>query len=505
MSINFFEALHQIATEKGISRETIEEIVQSAMLSAYKKQYGPSRDVDVEFDRDTNTIKLISRKMVVNNPRNRAEEIAFAEAKKNNPEVKLGDEIYVEENPLQSFGRIAAQTAKQVIMQKIKEAEKNIIYEEFKDREGDLINGYLQRRTREAMYVDLGRTEGILPYREQSSLEHFKIGERIKALVLSVQKNTKGPSVILSRGHTRFVERLFEMEIPEVYDGIVEIASIVREAGMRTKVAVTSDRDDIDSVGACVGMKGIRIQSIVRELEGEKIDVVEYSPEKKTMASNALTPARVKEVIETLDGGVIAVVENDQYRLAIGKNGHNARLASRLCGFDIDIKTEEQYREFLSSSESRAMVEQLFSTAPEDETSLDELPGFDARIIKLLEAGGIFSVEDLVETSLEDLKKLDGIGDKTAEKIMGILEEYVDFEEEDYEDEGEEEESEEVEVAEEEPGEIEETEEAEEGEEEAEDAGEETVAEADIEEPEEDEIKESEESEESEEEEENKE
>jgi len=503
MSINFFEALHQIAAEKGISKDEIEEIVQSAMLSAYKKQYGPSRDVDVEFDRDTNTIKLISKKMVVNNPMNRAEEIAFTEAKKTNPEVKLGDDIYVEENPLQSFGRIAAQTAKQVIMQKIKEAEKNIIYEEFKDREGDLINGYLQRRTREAMYVDLGRTEGILPYREQSQLEHFKIGERIKALVLSVQKNTKGPSVILSRAHTRFVERLFEMEIPEVYDDIVEIEAIVREAGMRTKVAVTSDRDDIDSVGACVGMKGIRIQSIVRELEGEKIDVVEYSPERKTMAANALTPARVKEIVETVGGGVIAVVENDQYRLAIGKNGHNARLASRLCGFDIDIKTEEQYREFLSSSESRAMVEQLFSSTPEDETSLDELPGFDARVIKLLEAGGIFSVEDLVETSLEDLKKLDGIGDKTAEKIMGILEEYVDFEEdeeyEEEEDEDEETDSEEVveEAEAEETDEADESDEAEEAEETGEpeegtpDVADETETDtADAEESENDEIKE---------------
>jgi len=490
MSINFFEALHQIAAEKGISKDEIEEIVQSAMLSAYKKQYGLSRDVDVEFDRDTNTIKLISKKMVVKNPMNRAEEIAFADAKKINSNVKLGDDIYVEENPLQSFGRIAAQTAKQVIMQKIKEAEKNIIYDEFKDREGELINGYLQRRTREAMYIDLGRTEGILPYREQSQLEHFKIGERIKALVLSVQKNTKGPSVILSRAHTRFVERLFEMEIPEVYDDIVEIEAIVREAGMRTKVAVTSDRDDIDSVGACVGMKGIRIQSIVRELEGEKIDVVEYSPEKKTMAANALTPARVKEIVETVGGGVIAVVENDQYRLAIGKNGHNARLASRLCGFDIDIKTEEQYREFLSSSESRSMVEQLFSTSAEDETSLEELPGFDARVIKLLENGGIFSVEDLVETSLEDLKKLDGIGEKTAEKIMGILEEYVDFDEdEEYEDEevDSEEDAEEAEEAEE----VEEAEETDESEEKTPDVPDETDTDtAVVEESEDDEIKE---------------
>ncbi len=430
MSSNFFEALHQIATEKGIGREIIEEIVESAMVSAYKKQYGTTSNVKVVFERDKNNVKVVSRKMVVNTPRNRAEEVSYNEAKAIRSDVALGDDIDVEENPLESFGRIAAQTAKQVIIQKIKEAEKNIIYNEYKDKEGDLINGYLQRKTRDAIFVDLGRTEGILPSREQSPLEHFKTGERIKALVLAVQKNTKGPSIVLSRVNPKFIHKLFEMEIPEVYDGVVKIMTIVREPGLRTKVAVSSERDDIDSVGACVGMKGIRIQSIVRELEGEKIDVVQYDSEKKVMAANSLTPAQVKEVIETRNGGVIAVVEKEQYKLAIGKAGHNARLATRLCGFDIDIKTEEQYREFLSSSESRAMVEQLFSQRNEDETPLDELPGLDQRTIKLLEAGGLFSVEDLVETSYEDLMKIDGIGEKTAKKIMDILAESVDFEEE---------------------------------------------------------------------------
>jgi N utilization substance protein A len=436
MSSNFFEALHQIATDKGITRETIEEIVESAMISAYKKQYGSNTNAKVVFDRDRNTVKIVSRKMVVNSPRNRAEEVFIGEAREFNPNVRLGDEIDVEENPLESFGRIAAQTAKQVIIQKIKEAEKTIIYNEFKDKEGDLINGYLQRRTKDAIFVDLGKTEGILPAKEQSPLEHFKTGDRIKALVLAVQKNTKGPAVVLSRANAKFIHKLFEMEIPEVYDGIVRIVNIVREPGLRTKVAVTSERDDIDSVGACVGMKGIRIQSIVRELEGEKIDVVEWVSDKKIMAANALTPSKVKEVIETRSGGVIAVVEKDQYKLAIGKIGHNARLATKLCEFDIDIKTEDQYREFLSSSESRALVEQLFAQRDVEETQLEELSGLDARTIKLLEAGGIFSVEDLVETSFEDLMKIDGIGEKTAKKIMDILAESVDFEEEDLEEEG---------------------------------------------------------------------
>ena len=217
------------------------------------------------------------------------------------------------------------------------------------------------------------------------------------------------------------------MEIPEIYDGVVRIVKVVREPGMRTKVAVTSERDDVDSVGACVGMKGIRIQSIVRELEGEKIDVVEWFEDRKIMAANSLTPAKVHEIVEKSDGGVIAVIDNDQKHLALGKAGHNVRLASRLCGFDIDIKTEDQYREFLSSSESRAIVEQLFSKISEDETPLSELPGLEPRTIKLLENGGVFSVEDLVEKSLEDLMAIDGIGEKTAKKIIEIIEESVDF------------------------------------------------------------------------------
>ena len=432
MSNNFFEALHQIATDKGIPRESIELIVESAMLSAFKKQYGMIENVKVVFDRDKNSVKIVSKKMVVNNARNRAEEISYKDAVKIAPAAALGDDIEVEENPLESFGRIAAQTAKQVIIQKIKEAEKNIIYDEFSDKEGDLINGFLQRKTRDAIYIDLGRTEGILPAREQSPLEHYKNGDRVKALILSVQKNSKGPSIILSRTHPKFIQKLFEMEIPEIYDGVVKIVNIMREPGMRTKVAVMSERDDVDSVGACVGMKGIRIQSIVRELEGEKIDVVEYFEDKKIMAANSLTPARVIEIVEKSDGGVIAVVDNDQKHLALGRAGHNVRLASKLCGFDIDIKTEDQYREFLSSSESRAIVEQLFSRANENETQLSELPGLEPRTIKLLENGGIFSVEDLVEKSLEELMAIDGIGEKTAKKILEIIKESVDFE--DYEE-----------------------------------------------------------------------
>lgn len=440
MSNNFFEALHQIAADKGISRDEIESIVESAMLSAYKKQYGSADNVSVVFNRDNNSVMLVSKKMVVNKPINLAEEIAQKDVAVSYPDARPGDMIKIEENPLESFGRIAAQTAKQVIIQKIKESEKNIVYNDFKDKEGELINGYLQRKSRDVMYVDLGKTEGILPMREQSPLEHYKPGDRIKALILKVDKSSKSPGIILTRANPKFIEKLFEMEIPEIYDGVVHIVKIVREPGLRTKVAVTSDRDDVDSVGACVGMRGIRIQSIVRELEGEKIDVIEWSDDKKVMAANALVPAKAKEIIEKADGGVLVVVENDHYSFAVGKSGHNVRLASRLCGFDIDIKSEEQYREFLNSGESRAMLEHLFSNTNDDETALEELQDIDARTRALLEASGIFSVEDLVEKSFEELMKIDGIGEKTARKILDVIAEAVDFE---YDDDDEDDENDE--------------------------------------------------------------
>ncbi len=434
MKNNFFEALHQLATDRGIPREEVEEILESAILSGYKKEYGAVGNAQVIFDRENNLVSIVSDKLVVKNPRNEAQEISIEKALKIQDDIEIGDELRIEENPWDTFGRIATQTAKQVIIQKIKEAEKNIIFAEYSEKEGELINGYLQRgRSRENMFVDLGKTEGILLVREQSPIEHYKTGDRIKALILEVKKGTRGCEVILSRAHPKFIEKLFEMEIPEIYDGIVSIVNVVREPGLRTKVAVSSDRDDVDSVGACVGMKGVRIQSIVRELEGEKIDIIEFSDDRKIMAQNALTPAKIKEVVETSQGGVIAVVDSEQYRYAVGKSGHNVRLASRICGFDIDIKTEESYQEFLESSDSRALVEQLFSTET-DETPLEELPDLEPRVISMLEKGGVFSVEDLVELDFDDLVKIEGIGDKTAQKILEILADAVEFEDEDLEE-----------------------------------------------------------------------
>lgn len=433
-SVNVFEALHQIATEKGISRDQLEEIVEAAIYSAYRKQFGNNDTLRVVFDRDKNSIQIITEKMVVQKApvteQDKAEQVTYDEAVKIYPDVDYGDEVDIQEDPFSIFGMIATQTAKQVIIQRIKEAEKDIIFNNFKEKEGELINGFMQRRSRDTIFVDIGQggVEGILPKREQSPREHYKQGDRIKALVYKVENKPKGPNIILSRVQPLFVERLFEMEIPEVYDGIVKIEKIVREAGMRTKVAVFSNDRDVDSVGACVGMKGTRIQSIVRELEGEKIDIIEYSDDPRVMAQNALTPAQIKDVVKTTEGTYIAVVEEDQYHAAVGKIGHNVRLASQLCGFEVIVKREEEYREMLGSEDSKLMLDQLFSEIPEDETPLDAL-GLEERDIDLLEKGGIFSVEDLVEKSVDDLKKIDGIGDKTAEKIFEIVEEMVDFDE----------------------------------------------------------------------------
>ncbi len=438
---NIFEALHQIAAEKGISRERIEEIIENSILCAYRKQFGTTNNIKVVFNRDNNAITIESYKLVVKYPVNDGEEISFMQAVKINPKVSIGDSIVVQDDPFKVFNRIATQTAKQVIFQKIKEAEKNIIFDEFKKREGELINGFMQRRYNNVIYVDIGHSgvEGIFPRSEQSPIEFYKTGDRIKALIYRVENNTRGPRITLSRVQPEFVKKLFEMEIPEVYDEVVEIKQIEREAGLRTKVVVFSPDRDIDPVGACVGMKGSRIQAIVRELEGEKIDIIQYSSDKKELVSNALTPATVNEVVITRSGEVIAVIDNDQLKLAYGRDGHNVRLASRICGFNITVKTEEEYKDMLGSSEGAQFVtSQLFSAVEDDETPLNAI-GIDEKFVALLEKGGIFSVEELLEKvgdkEYKGLMDIEGIGEKSAKKIWEIVLKNVDFEDVEYEDE----------------------------------------------------------------------
>ncbi|KXG76927.1 hypothetical protein AN618_14100 [Fervidicola ferrireducens] len=339
MNIEFIEALDQIEKEKGISKEILLEAIEAALVSAYKKNYGTAQNVKINIDRATGEVKVFSQKTVKEEVKDPLLEISLVEAKKINPLVKIGDIISIEVTP-QKFGRIAAQTAKQVVMQRIKEAERNIIYEEFAGRETDLVTGTIQRFDKKNVIIDLGKTEVILPPNEQIPTETYTPGDRIKVYILEVRKTTKGPVIVVSRSHPGLVKRLFELEVPEIYEGIVEIKSIAREAGSRTKVAVHSRDENVDPVGACVGPKGARVQAVVEELKGEKIDIIKWSKNAAEYISNALSPAKVLSVEVEEDSKIARVlVPEHQLSLAIGKEGQNARLAAKLTGWKIDIKS----------------------------------------------------------------------------------------------------------------------------------------------------------------------
>lgn len=339
MNIEFIEALDQIEKEKGISKEILLEAIEAALVSAYKKNYGTAQNVKVNIDRATGEVKVFSQKTVKEEVKDPLLEINLVEAKKVNPLAKIGDIISIEVTP-QKFGRIAAQTAKQVVMQRIKEAERNIIYEEFAGRETDLVTGTVQRHDKKNVIIDLGKTEVILPPNEQVPTETYNQGDRIKVYILEVRKTTKGPVIVVSRSHPGLVKRLFELEVPEIYEGIVEIKSIAREAGSRKKVAVHSRDENVDPVGACVGPKGARVQAVVEELKGEKIDIIKWSKNAAEFISNALSPAKVLSVeVEEENKIARVLVPENQLSLAIGKEGQNARLAAKLTGWKIDIKS----------------------------------------------------------------------------------------------------------------------------------------------------------------------
>ncbi|WP_422445737.1 transcription termination factor NusA [Thermoanaerobacterium sp. DL9XJH110] len=341
MNIEFIEAIEQIEKEKGISKEILLEALEASLISAYKKNYGSAQNVSVNIDRDTGEVKVFSKKIVTNEVKDSLLEIDINDALAINPTAKIGDVISIEVTP-KKFGRIAAQTAKQVVMQRIREAERNIIFEEFSGRETDIVTGVIQRFDKKNVIIDLGRVEVILPPNEQIPTETYTPGNRIKVYILEVKKTTKGPQITVSRSHPGLVKRLFELEVPEIYEGIVEIKGIAREAGSRTKISVYSKDENVDPVGACVGPKGARVQSIVEELKGEKIDIIKWDKNISAYISNALSPARVLsvEVEENTKIARVLVAEN-QLSLAIGKEGQNARLAAKLTGWKIDIKSSD--------------------------------------------------------------------------------------------------------------------------------------------------------------------
>jgi N utilization substance protein A len=342
MNMEFIEAIHELEKEKGISAEILFEAIEAALISAYKKNFSSLQNARVQIDRLSGEIKVYTRKNVVEDLEDSRTQISLEEAKKINPNYSLDDVVEFEVTP-REFGRIAAQTAKQVVVQRIREAERGLIYDEYINREGDIVTGIVQRYEQRNVIVDLGKVEAVLPSSEQILGENYQPFERIKTFVVEVKKTTKGPQIILSRTHPGLIKRLFELEVPEIHDGIVEIKAVAREAGARSKIAVYSRDKNVDPVGACVGPKGSRVQNIVNELKGEKMDIINWSSDPVEFVSNALSPAKVLGVYPRYEDKVTWVVVPDyQLSLAIGKEGQNARLAAKLTGWKIDIKNETQ-------------------------------------------------------------------------------------------------------------------------------------------------------------------
>lgn len=416
MNHELIQLLEQISKERGISKEGLVETIESALLSAARKKYGP-QNIRINIDPKMGKMDVVTIKRVVEEVTNRHDEILLEEAKKIDPNKGIGDEIEIKLD-FKELGRIAAQTAKQVILQKVKEAEREIIFNEFKKKEGQMIHGVIIRQEKGAYIIDLGKTEGILPQKEQISREGFRRGDRVRAYILDVKNSTKGPQIILSRTHPNLVARLFEMEVPEIYEGIIEIKVVVREAGDRAKIGVFSKDSEVDPVGACVGLKGSRVQAVVRELRGEKIDIIPWTDDPRVLITKALSPATVEKVgINEAAKSALVVVSDQQLSLAIGKKGQNVRLAAKLTGWDIDIISAEEYQKE-KTAETERKIEAAISSEQIKKTALKKLPGVGDKIAGILEEAGYNTIEDVVSLTPESLMTIPGIGEKTAQKII---------------------------------------------------------------------------------------
>ncbi|EGD46665.1 NusA antitermination factor [Ruminiclostridium papyrosolvens DSM 2782] len=369
MSAELILALEQLEKEKGIKKEIIIEAIEAALISAYKKNFGSAMNVKVNIDRVTGDVKVYALRKVAEDPDMEAMDISVGEAAILNPTLEIGDYVESEVTP-RSFGRIAAQTAKQVVVQKLREAERGIIYDEFYNKESDIVTGIIQRIEKRNVIVDLGKTEAVLGPTEQTPGEEYRFNERLKSYIVEVKKTTKGPQIMISRTHPGLVKRLFELEVPEIHDGTVEIKSISREPGSRTKIAVYSKDENVDPVGACVGQKGTRVQAIVDELRGEKIDIIKWSNDPRDYISSSLSPAKVVRVdVDEDEKSAKVVVPDYQLSLAIGKEGQNARLAAKLTGWKIDIKSESQLRQSIE----KQLFDDSIGSGFLDETDPDDI------------------------------------------------------------------------------------------------------------------------------------
>jgi len=393
--------IDQIAKDKGIDKRVIIGALEEAMKQAARRKYGQEKEIEARFNDETGEVELFEFRTVVENIVDPETHVLVAKARELDPEAEVGDEIGVKLDT-EGFGRILAQTAKQVIIQRVREAEREIVYDEYKDRKGEVVNGIVRRFEKGALIVDLGRAEAVLPAKEQVQRESYRPGDRIRAFVADVNKEAKGPQIILSRASIELLTKLFESEVPEIYEGIVSIESAAREPGVRSKIAVASRDSDVDPVGACVGMKGSRVQSVVQELRGERIDIVPWSPDPARYVCSALSPAQVsKVIIDESQKSMDVIVPDDQLSLAIGRKGQNVRLAVQLTGWKIDIKSESKMRE----------VAQWLAEA------VSVVEGWGEPEAEILLQQGITSLDDLAQCQPELLMQLPGMDEAGAQAV----------------------------------------------------------------------------------------
>lgn len=394
--------VEQVSRDKGIDRQVLIKALEEALKSAARKKYGPKIDIEVQYSEETGDLEVFQFKEVAEVVEDPMLQISVAEGRQLDPECEIGDSLGTKMDTT-TFGRIAAQSAKQVIIQKLKDAEKDAVYSSFIDRRGEIINGIVQRIDRGDIIVNLGQTEGALPLREQVPRESYRRGDRIRAMVLDVLQESRGPQVVLSRTHPSFVITLFRTEVPEISEGIVSIMGAAREPGVRAKIAVASNNSDIDPVGACVGMKGSRVQNVVQELRGEKIDIIPWHVDQAKFVCNALAPAEISRVIIDEDNQSMEVIVPDEFlSIAIGKKGQNVRLASKLTGWHLDVKSESSYNQAMQSGYNSLMA----------------LPGVSISLADALYEKGFYSADEIGKASVEDLLQVRGIDEEVARSLI---------------------------------------------------------------------------------------
>lgn len=434
--------LQLLAEEKDISIDLLKEVIESTMILALKKKYGNDTNFHINFD-ERNNPTVYRAVNVVENVGDEKKEISLEEAKKLDGDINLGDEVLILVDHVEEFGRIESTVAKTTFFQKISELEKNIIYNEFKRRENQLVNGYFQRENRGNIYVNLGKTEGVLLRKDQSPREHYSVGDRIRAYIYKVDNDRTGhPTVYLTRSKGDFIKKLFELEIPEIADGTIEIKNIVRQPGLKIKMAVISNKPEVDPVGACIGQKGIRIQSIIKEIEGEKIDVVKWSKDIREYIAEAISPAKPIRIIITdpENKEAMIIIPDEQLTLALGRSGYNVKLASQLTGYSFDLKTETDIKENPELLKDLIPISQIFADASEETEKTEEfvqeegkelasnlysLSGIDKEIIETLINNNINSIEELYSMSAEEIIEKTNLDKNLVDEIINTLKEVV--------------------------------------------------------------------------------